>query len=75
MVLVMVEVDIGDGGEKGCGGSGDDRDRCWCIKCKRLHGRTIPDGVSAKFRAGTAAAVSMRMKMRRRKSLPVFSSV
>ena len=65
MVVVMIQV-RGDA----------DRGRRWCIRCKGLHGRTIADGVSAKFLDGTAAkaaevakAVRMRKKMWKRSSL------
>ena len=44
MVVVMIQV-----------GGDADRGRRWCIKCKGLQGRTIADGVSAKFLDGTAA--------------------
>ena len=48
MVVVMIQV-----------GGDADRGRRWCIRCKGLHGRTIADGVSAKFRNGTAAEASI----------------
>ena len=48
LVVMVVVVMIQAGG-------GDDRGRRWCIKCKGLQGRTIADGVSAKFLDGTAA--------------------
>ena len=62
MVVVMIRV-----------GGDADRGRRWCIRCKGLHGRTIADGVSAKFLDGTAAEVAkaarMRKKMWKRSSL------
>ena len=57
MVVVMIQV-----------GGGDDRGRRWCIKCKGLHGRTIADGVSAKFLDGTAAKAAAEATMMRRRS-------
>ena len=59
VVVVMIEGVGGDGGgDDNSGSGGDDRGSWWCIKCKGLHGRTIADGVSAKFRNGTAAEAS-----------------
>ena len=58
VVVVVIEWVLGSFCDGGGGGGGDDRGGWWCIKCKGLHGRTIADGVSAKFRNGTAAEAS-----------------